>query len=376
MAIARSATQSLSESAPAPRIRDDTFSVSFEWAVAVTCACFVAGAYLDGWAHNHLDVIETFFTPWHALMYGAFFTAWSVLVGGAAVGWRHGRPWRRALPDGYAASLVGALVFLGAGIADAAWHTAFGVERGFEAIVSPSHLLLDVGGIFMVGGPFRAWCRRGGRGRRGWTGDAPGLISLSLVLATLLFVTQFWNPFCRPWAASRNRPGEGVRLANEAGAALINQTTIEYLVGALGLVTYTALVLGCALTAVRWGVARPGMMTVLLVSTTAAVVLLRWGFLPETRLAFLVTAVVAGVAGDGLLAWLRPSAGGGRPLHLFAFGLPVVLGLAYFAAVTASAGTWWSVHVWTGTIALCGLTGLLLAGLVVSPPRASALTES
>ena len=25
--------------------------------------------FVDGWAHNNLDQIETFFTPWHALFY-------------------------------------------------------------------------------------------------------------------------------------------------------------------------------------------------------------------------------------------------------------------------------------------------------------------
>jgi len=41
----------------------------FEWTVVVLCTWLMAGAYLDAWAHRHLARLETFFTPWHAILY-------------------------------------------------------------------------------------------------------------------------------------------------------------------------------------------------------------------------------------------------------------------------------------------------------------------
>src|SRR5713101_820581 len=41
----------------------------FEWWVVGLSTWLMAGAYLDSWAHRHLARLETFFTPWHALLY-------------------------------------------------------------------------------------------------------------------------------------------------------------------------------------------------------------------------------------------------------------------------------------------------------------------
>ena len=37
------------------------------------------------------------------------------------------------------------------------WHEIFGVETGVEALLSPTHLMLALGGSLMVSGPFRVW---------------------------------------------------------------------------------------------------------------------------------------------------------------------------------------------------------------------------
>src|SRR5260370_1093228 len=47
----------------------------FEWTVIVLCTWLMAGAYLDSWAHRHLARLETFFTPWHAVLYSGIFSA-------------------------------------------------------------------------------------------------------------------------------------------------------------------------------------------------------------------------------------------------------------------------------------------------------------
>ena len=41
----------------------------FDFLSIATSVWFVAGIILDNWAHNHFSSIETFFTPWHAVLY-------------------------------------------------------------------------------------------------------------------------------------------------------------------------------------------------------------------------------------------------------------------------------------------------------------------
>src|SRR3546814_12736548 len=66
------------------------------------------------------------------------------------------RPWRETLPAGHGLTLAALAVFaVGAG-GDLVWHEAFGVEVGVEALLSPTHPLLLVGGVVELSAPFRA----------------------------------------------------------------------------------------------------------------------------------------------------------------------------------------------------------------------------
>jgi hypothetical protein len=44
----------------------------FDWAAGMLAAALVGGAYLDGWAHRHEKVDDSFFTPWHGVLYGGY----------------------------------------------------------------------------------------------------------------------------------------------------------------------------------------------------------------------------------------------------------------------------------------------------------------
>ena len=45
----------------------------FDLIVSLLSLWIIAGLYLDGSAHHHIpDLIETFFTPWHAVLYSGF----------------------------------------------------------------------------------------------------------------------------------------------------------------------------------------------------------------------------------------------------------------------------------------------------------------
>lgn len=73
---------------------------------------------------------------------------------------------------------------------------------------------------------------------------------------------------------------------------------------------------------------------------------------------------------DLLLVWLRPSADRPDRLRVFAFLAPVLLTSSYFAALLATEGTRWSIHLWSGAIVLTGIAGLLLSYLLVPPALA------
>lgn len=114
------------------------------------------GLFLDGYFHQNLDTEgESFLTPWHALFYSGFtaMVLWLAVLAGR----RGGLDWRLSrLPEGYAGARVGVVLFGIGGVGDALWHTAFGVERGIDALLSPTHLLLFAGLLLLLGAPARA----------------------------------------------------------------------------------------------------------------------------------------------------------------------------------------------------------------------------
>src|SRR5258708_429028 len=114
----------------------------FDLVIALASAWFVGGLYLDGWAHNNILSLETFFTPWHGVLYSGFFACVAALGWGIGRNRAAGLSWWRSVPDGYQLSAIGAFVFIAAGLGDMLWHIAFGIEANVDALLSPTHLLL------------------------------------------------------------------------------------------------------------------------------------------------------------------------------------------------------------------------------------------
>jgi hypothetical protein len=44
-------------------MRPPAGSGAFDWAITTLCAAFVGGLFLDGWAHTHGRVDDSFLTP-------------------------------------------------------------------------------------------------------------------------------------------------------------------------------------------------------------------------------------------------------------------------------------------------------------------------
>lgn len=321
----------------------------FDWLMALLSLVFVGGLYLDGWAHNHGRVDQSFFTPWHAFFYGGFLLTALALVGGVLLNGRRGFSLAHAIPDGYRTSLAGLFIFAAGGVGDLAWHMAFGIEEDIEALFSPTHLLLGIGLALIVTGPLRsAWNRQ--QTALNWRSLGPALLSLTLLMAVFTFFLLFAHPVTQVVAGQMHRH---------------YNTDLGIVAGMMGLLATAGLLTGPVLLLLhRWRLPF-GALTLLWGLNTVGMTIMDY---EETHQMWLGGAMIGGaLLGDLLLFWLRP--GHDRPgqLRIFAFAGPALLFGAYFAALMATEGTRWSIHLWTGAIFLTGIVGLLLSYLIAPP---------
>src|SRR6266508_1813507 len=167
LAVARTRVPALSE-----RAVDRVFVVLAGW--------LMTGVFLDAWAHIS-GLPDSFWTPWHGVLYSGLLACGASLVLARMAERTAERP---ILGAGYELSLVGVAVAGFGGIADAIWHTLFGIEFDIEAAVSPSHLLV-AGGIFLVvSGPARAaWAK--------WAFGLPAALSLLYGLSILAVILDY-----------------------------------------------------------------------------------------------------------------------------------------------------------------------------------------
>src|ERR1700694_455175 len=171
-------------------------SMRFDWIMIVLCSWLLVGVYIDGWAHNHFNIIDTFFTPWHAVLYSGFLSIVIFLSITLGRNIRRGYIWWAAVPPGYGFSLIGILVFGIGGISDFFWHTLFGFDVELATLLSPTHLMLAAGGLLIVSGPLRAaWLRPEGSAKPRWFSQLPLIFSLTFLLGALAFMTSFAHPF-------------------------------------------------------------------------------------------------------------------------------------------------------------------------------------
>jgi hypothetical protein len=322
-------------------------------------ALFLGGLYVDGWAHNHLNRIETFFTPWHAVFYGSFALLALALGWLVIAGLRAGGSWSSAIPRGYEWSALGVAIFLLAGIGDLGWHLRFGIEHDTEALLSPTHLGLASGMALIFTGPLRAAIARGdvARGAALW----PAVISLMLLMSGLTFLMQF-APALADWGVG-SRPPTADLTEVRLDRAVVSQLWI------------TVVMVASVLFLVRqWGDRLPiGSMTVL-IGANAALMSTQSG--TGYYFAMLPAAIIAALVCDALLAWLRPSADRIVRFRWFAFLVPFVYWTAHdLDYLVRGEHVWWAIHVLAGIPVIAGLMGLMLSYLAVtgrSTPRAGA----
>jgi hypothetical protein len=335
---------------------------AFEWAVTAFSTSFVVGLYLDGWAHIN-ELPESFFTPWHAVIYVSFLASACVITSSAVRGHRRSRPWSRSLPAGYGLSLVGVFIFMTAGIGDLCWHSAFGIEAGIAALYSPPHLLLAAGGILIATGPLRsAWQLPRATRASLWR----AIVSVTLLLAILTFFVSESHPLIHPWSWQPLQPralssSELGLPALENGGLGVRDITAT--LGIIGIVLQSAVLISLILLTIRrWAEELPlGWLTLLLGSNACAAMILHstyWAFIP---------GVSAGILGDVIYRWAKPRLSRQTTFRLFSAGLPGIYYGLYFATLSMTGGIWWPIHLSAGAVVLAAASALLVSYLVLPP---------
>jgi len=318
--------------------------LGFDRLLSLLSCWFVGGLFIDGWAHTHGRVDQTFFTPWHAILYSGYFSMAIALIVVVWLNYSRGYGWLRSIPRGYLLSLLGVPLFMIAGVGDLVWHTLFGFEVGVEPLLSPTHLLLAFSASLMITGPLRAaWGRADKDQNLGWRGLQPALFSLIAFLALLSFFTSFAHPVVN------------LDLVTEQVANGDKSRTIA------GLLLQTIILMGTIFVALRRWRLPIGSMT-LLISVNAALMTVF-----SDAYILIPGALIAGIIADVLLWRLQPSMQRIDALRTFAMLVPPVYYAMYFAMLGLTAGITWSIHLWLGSIVLSGIVGLLLSYVLLPP---------
>jgi hypothetical protein len=344
-------------SEPSDRSAAAIGGVGFDWLMVALGAWLIGGLYLDGWAHIHVPALETFFTPWHAVLYSGYLAGAAALAVTFYRNTRRGAPWSRALPVGYGLSFVGVFIFLIAGVADMLWHVIFGIESGVEGLISPSHLALAFGGGLMVTGPLRAVLHASAPPGPSWISRWPMVVSLTLFVSLLTFFTEYASPYGTTWVSQA--PDLGIRRT----------AFLYHSVGLAGFLVQPAVLMGPALFVLRSRPLPLGSITLLLSVNVALMAIIHDKYLDTGPAPLIGAAVLAGLAGDVLLRWLRPSPDRIHAFRAVAFAIPAMQYLLYFVAIMMWTRVTWSVHLWTGAIVIAGGVGWLVSYLVVAPGR-------
>ncbi len=312
-----------------------------ERAIAFFGTWMVGGLFLDGWAHQ-AEKPETFFSPWHFILYSGF---------GAAVAYFTFR--ERILKkrtEGDRLTIVGLVVFIAGAIGDGAWHEVFGIEVDLEALLSPTHLALMIGGLLMLGIAYRKESATAPRAERG---DYSLVVTMTLAAAVTMFFTQYFNVF----AFSGVWPTQGGNDIWEVHA-----------VGSVFVMN--AIVLGLVFLIVRDWTPPRWTFTFAFGALGAGMVLLQGP--SDGPLLNIVAAAAAGFVTDLLVVRLRPSRERVRASRAFSALVPLTTWLLWFASLHLQDGVHWAAELWTGTIILAVLEGVGL-GLLAFPVRSPSL---
>ncbi|SEP53545.1 hypothetical protein [Amycolatopsis saalfeldensis] len=308
----------------------------------------VIAVFLDGRAH-WLGLPDSFFTPWHGLLYGGLLAlgAWLLAMGWRRRGTVSGRRTVFNPPPGFGWPLTGAGIFAAGGVADLAWHQVFGIEAGIDALLSPSHLMLFVGAGFLLSGPVLA-AREKGTG----ASTLPVTLAVLALSAVAAFALSFLSGFftdAATYAVGHFPEGTPAHIAAE--------TRAEAGLGSY-VVTSVVLVVPLAYLVRNWRIPFGVVAGYVTAHAALASTLVNFGF---TGARIVLAAAVAGVLADIVLSGARRAGISARAQSLVTAALvPVLLWSSVLSTVQLTYGVQWSAELVGGVVVVSALLALLV----------------
>ncbi|MDE2483062.1 MAG: hypothetical protein KGN02_12850 [bacterium] len=323
----------------------------YDWAMALASLWISGGILYDAWHHFH-ETIETFFETGHAVLYAGLLA--SFVFTGIAVWYnsRRGYTWRDALPRGYETTLAGLGVFLLGGVLDLIKHTLWGFEEGFNALVSPSHLVIGAGMFLIIAGPISAALTRKERPQT-LLAQLPMIAAAASMMELLHWGTQFVFPSA---AEQMNAPLALGAFSHDT-LTLLALDYYKQGIGLISVVVQSLLLAGFAIYLARRIRIAAGGYTVLLVLGNVFVAGAQSNYAGQFA-AVLLASAAAGICADAIAVGPQSSK---RRFVLFSFSIPAAYWIVMLGVLAATmGGLWWTPDIISGSVLFAGLSGLFL----------------
>jgi hypothetical protein len=337
-------------------------SALYDWSMAIVSLWLSGGILIDAWYHFH-STVDTFFEPAHALLYAGLLASYVFTAIAIAIYRNRGYPLARALPPGYELAAAGLAVTLVGGVLDMIKHALFGFEEGFDALVSPSHLLIGAGMFLIITGPIKS-ALRGGDRPRSLVAQLPMLLALASMMELIHWGTQF---VFLSGAERINAPYPPTALPHDT-LTLIALQYYKQGIGLLAVIVQSVLISAFAVFTVRRIAPAAGALVVLFVAGNAFVAAAHANE-PAQFWAVVIASALAAAGGE--LYRIRPAVVSEARWNAFAFTVPVVYWAVLLAVLGATMGLWWTPDVIGGSIVFAGLAGLFVGAMAgnVTPER-------
>jgi hypothetical protein len=313
----------------------------------IASAWLVSGLQLDAYAHATTPELETFWTPWHGVLYSG------IAVSGLTLVWLM-RPrlpviptYRTllALPNALRIPLAGmALLLVGGGV-DTLWHNVFGIEQGLEIFVSPSHEFIILGMVLVAAGPALMLATKPGRRLSGADGTLASVSALLSVLPVHIY--------------SLHASAFGSTFFGRSDGSTVRIYSIDAQVVHGYLFSTVLLLLPILMMGRRWRL--PFGVPTVLVAVPA--VLMHLMFSSDDGWWPALTVAGAAAGAELVLRLAGRAVRWSSDVRWFATGLiaPVIVWGAMLLAATRTVGVGWNVHMVSGLLTLVAITGGLTA---------------
>jgi len=309
---------------------------------------FMTGSYLDAWAHNNIPSLETFFTPWHGVLYSGVLAIAVLLTITVVINRQRGASWLTAIPRGYELSAFFVFMMFFVGVGDGAWHTLFGIEKNIDGVLSPTHIAAMLCTGIIILGPYRALSSRKGDLSR--IDQLILTLTITSFLALLTLITQQAGVYTRLWPLT---------------------VPTSYVDGQL-LAVVSFILQGLLLTGVALVTLRRWRLPIGFFTCALTIVAIGMSFMQSLYLIDILVGAVSGLLLDGSYRLLQPGPQRLPQFRLFCVLLCCTMSLVYLLVVRLVAGPLiWTIHLTFGVVAICAMFGWLLSYVAVPPTQQS-----